>query len=177
MLWWSILLQFESFNLYFYSANSLQKSLHMPWNLTYWADIDWTLDTQYSQMSIHTEKSGKKVSFKKTETSERQAVGGQPSALSGNRVKTWDFMDVWMSSINLYLRTHTHAHTHTQHTLMQSTSHPPSHPICGPWNKGADEQPLSADTILGLSSVACMVTEKRSVSFAFQRHLTSCCLP
>lgn len=25
---------------------------------------------------------------------------------------------------------------------------PPSHPICGPWNKGADEQPLSANAIL-----------------------------
>lgn len=40
---------------------------------------------------------------------------------------------------------------------------PPSHPICGPWHKGADEQPLSANAILGLSSVACMVAAKRGL--------------
>lgn len=40
---------------------------------------------------------------------------------------------------------------------------PPSHPICGPWNKGADEQPLSANAILGLSSMACLVAVKRGL--------------
>lgn len=37
-------------------------------------------------------------------------------------------------------------------------------PICGPWNKGADEQLLSADAILALSLMACMVTEKGAAS-------------
>lgn len=40
---------------------------------------------------------------------------------------------------------------------------PPSHPIRGPWNKGADEQPLSANAILGLSSMACLVAVKRGL--------------
>lgn len=53
------------------------------------------------------------------------------------------------------------SHTHTTHTHTCIT--PPHAPlICGPWNKGADEQPLSADAILDLSSVACLVTEKQS---------------
>ena len=80
----------------------------------------------------------------------------------------WDRMLSLVSPVTHSL-THKHTRTHTQSTALL--------PISVPWNKGADEQPLSADAISALSSVACMVTEKGARGFTFQRVFASCCLP
>lgn len=97
-------------------------------------------------------------------------VTSPPSSMPASQ----DAHGSYIHTLNNMLLLHTrnsHPHTYQAIHIMALL------PICGPWNKGADEQPLSADAILALSSVACMVIEKGAWGFTFQRVSPSCCLP